>query len=61
VAEQEAAAEEMRKHQAERAAIEREIALMSAEDHPALDLAEIEEIRRKMREEEEAARRIREA
>ena len=51
----------MRKHEAEREAIERELALMSAEDHPALDPAEIEEIRRKMREEEEAARRIREA
>ena len=45
----------------ERAQIEKEIALMAAEDHPALSHKEIEDIRRKKQEEEEAERRAREA
>lgn len=45
----------------ERERVEAEQKLMSAEDSPALDLAEIEELRRKAFEEEEAARIAREA
>ena len=41
--------------------MEEELRLMAAEDIPAMDQKEIEEIKRKKQEAEEAARRAREA
>lgn len=55
------AAEDEKRREAEAAQQQVELDLMSAEDHPALDQAEVEALRRKMIEEEEAARRAREA
>ena len=53
--------EELKRREEERERQMAELALMAEEDHPALDIAEIEAIRKKMIEEEEAARRAREA
>lgn len=60
-AEVERAREQERKQQAEREQMEEELRLMAVEDIPAMDQKEIEEIKRKKQEAEEAARRAREA
>ena len=59
--EKERVAEDQRKKEEELKRVERELELMAAEDHNAMDQKEIEAIQRKMIEAEEAARRAREA